>query len=568
MKPCALATAPVVGLLVPLLVAPGVRAQCGAPVDGSETAVGRVFDDLDLDGRQSPGEPGVAGVSVSNGCEVVVTDPEGLYRLDLAPGQILFVSQPSGYTVPVDENNLPQFFYRHYPDGTPAEIAGAPVEWLWPTIESTGPLPETIDFPIHGIGSTETRFSAHAFADPQARSDLDQDMLREDLVNTLLGNPYDAEFSLTVGDIVFDNLGLYDRHKEMMGLIGIPQWNLPGNHDLNFESPNARYANETYKKHFGPTYYSFNYGNVHVVALNNVEYAGAGQPGFDGDAYRGFISDNQLYWLERDLAHVPADRLIVIATHISLISEASDGDPAHDVTGPYTENFDQLLELLRPFPNVYGLAGHDTSNSWKVEIDHEHGWTGQPWIAHTLAEVRGSGWTRGQRDLRSVADAMMEDGNPNGFYLLKFDDVTLIPEFIPFPYGPDAARRLRVVLDPELMGPADGGINRGVLQPGTKVVVNLFDGGERDQVRLSLDGGAATPMRYVVRTDPFMEAAYRRFAGTDEAFVPPAPSAHIWEFDLPVDLAPGMHSVVVESEDEFGQERRGVLSFEVTAVAR
>ena len=80
-------------------------------------------------------------------------------------------------------------------------------------------------------------------------------MLREDLVNTLLGNPYQAEFSITVGDVVFDNLGLYDRHKEMIGLIGIPQWNLPGNHDMNFESPNAHYANETFKKHFGPTYF-------------------------------------------------------------------------------------------------------------------------------------------------------------------------------------------------------------------------------------------------------------------------------------------------------------------------
>lgn len=568
MKRNGFTTFPFASLSLFLLIVPGVRAQCGTPGQGSEMAAGRVFDDLDRDGQHAPGEPGVAGVSVSNGCEVVVTDADGLYRVRLAPGQILFVSQPSGYVVPVDENNLPLFYYRHYPDGTPAEIAGAPVEWLWPVVEPTGPLPAEIDFPIRRLGSEDTRFTAHAFADTQAQTDLDQDMLREDLVNSLFGNPYQAEFSLTVGDIVFDNLGLYDRHKEMMGLIGIPQWNLPGNHDINFESPDAHYANETYKKHFGPTYYSFNYGNVHIVALNNIEYAGAGQTRFENGTYRGYISEDQLYWLERDLARVPEDKLIVIATHISLISEASDGDPSHDITGPYTENFDRLLALLRPFRNVYGLAGHDSSNSWKVEIGHEHGWTGQSWIAHTLAEVRGSGWTRGQRDLRGVADAMMEDGNPNGFYLLKFDDVTLIPEFIPFPYGTDAAQRLRVMLDPELGAPAGGAVNRGVLQTGTKVVVNLFDGGERDTVTLSLDDGPPAQMRYVVRTDPFVEAAYRRFADTDQAYVPPAPSAHIWEYDLPEDLAPGLHTVVVETEDEFGQRQRGVLSFEVTSAAR
>ncbi len=558
-----LPTSSAIGLLVFALVAPQVQAQCDALDQGFEIASGVVFEDLDQDGRRGPDESPVVAVSISNGCDVVRTDAAGRYEISLRPGQILFVSQPTGYVVPVDANNVPLFFYSHYPNGTPTTFDGVPMEWLWPVIEPTGPLPASVDFPLHRLTVQETRFTAHAFADPQARSDLGEDMLREDLVNTLLGNPYGAEFSITVGDVVYDNLGLYDRHKEMMGLIGIPQWNLPGNHDMNLESPNAHYANETFKKHFGPIYYSFNYGNAHVVALNNVEYGGAADGG-----YRGFISDDQIRWLEQDLANVSPDMLIVIATHISLISEASDGDPSHAATGPRTENFDRLLELLRPFDNVYGLAGHDTSNSWKVEIDHDHGWTGQPWIAHTLAEVRGSGWTRGPRDLRGVADAMMEDGNPNGFYLLKFDDVTLVPEFIPFPFGADAGQRLRIVLDPELESPPEGSINRGRLHANTKVVVNLFDGGERDRVRLSLDGGPLTPMRYVLRTDPFVERAYRQLADTPEAFPAPVVSAHIWEFELPQGLEAGVHGVVVESEDEFGQRFRGALSFEVLGTER
>ena len=75
-------------------------------------------------------------------------------------------------------------------------------------------------------------------------------------------------------------------------------------------------------------------------------------------------------------------------------------------------------------------------------------------------------------------------------------------------------------------------------------------------------------MRYVVRTDPFMEKAYRQRADTRDAFPAPTTSAHIWEFDLPENLEPGIHSVVVESEDEFEQQQSGVLSFEVTEVAR
>ena len=157
-------------------------------------------------------------------------------------------------------------------------------------------------------------FLAHGFADTQAQYGTGQDMVREELVNPLIGNPYGVKFGLTVGDVVFD-LDLYERHKAMMGLMDIPQWYLPGNHDMNFESPNGYFANETYKKHFGPTYYSFDYGNVHFVMLNNVEYAGEGKD-FGRSEYRGYINPIQLQWLQNDLNHIPPEKLLVIASHI------------------------------------------------------------------------------------------------------------------------------------------------------------------------------------------------------------------------------------------------------------
>ena len=145
----ALAASPAIGLLGLVLVAPEVYAQCDASDQGSEMASGVIFDDLNQDGQRGSGEAAVPSVSVSNGCDVVLADSAGRYEIGLAPGQILFVSQPSGYVVPVDDNNLPLFFYRHYPNGTPTAIDGAPVEWLWPVIEPTGPLPVSIDFPLH-----------------------------------------------------------------------------------------------------------------------------------------------------------------------------------------------------------------------------------------------------------------------------------------------------------------------------------------------------------------------------------------------------------------------------------
>jgi hypothetical protein len=534
---------------------PGLAA-CGASDGAAVRAQGRVVHDLDGDGFAGPSEPGVAGVAVSNGCEVTTTDARGRYALPLAPRQILFVSQPAGFEVSTDAARLPRFYYLHYPDGSDPEVA-----WRYPVIEPTGPLPASIDFALKRAPDPDDRFRAHAFADTQAGTDEAQDMLREDLVTPLVDNPWGVRFAITVGDVVNDDLGLYPRHQAMMGLLGVPQWNLPGNHDLNLEAPSAALANETYKRWYGPTYYSFDVGRVHFVALNNVEYAGAGTARFDNGHYRGWISEDQLYWLERDLALVPRDKLIVIATHIPLITDARDGD--RDPEGRRSDslntvNLDRLLELLAPFEHVYAIAGHDTSNSWKFLVDHEHGWHGRPFVAHTLAEARGNGWNRGPRDARGVRDAGMQDGNPNGYYVLHIDGTRLVPEFVPFPFGEDAAQRLRIVLDP----PLEGGINRGRAAPGTRLVVNLFDGGSRDVVHASIDGEAFVELEHGVQIDPFVARRHARHVGTDDAFAAPVPSSHVWSMPLPA-LSAGLHVARIQTEDEFGQRRSAHLTFEL-----
>ena len=118
---------------------------------------------------------------------------------------------------------------------------------------------------------------------PQTKTNEELDMMRKDIIDELFGNPYDARFGLVAGDVVHDNLGLYERHNRLMSQIGIPIWNVPGNHDLNLESPNYDYATQTFKNVFGPDYYSFDYGQVHFLALNNVGFKGKDQ------GYRGHI---------------------------------------------------------------------------------------------------------------------------------------------------------------------------------------------------------------------------------------------------------------------------------------
>jgi calcineurin-like phosphoesterase family protein len=531
-------------LLLAIAFLSSVHAQKGL-------AKGTVYLDANANGLYDVGEHGIANVKVSNGVNVVKTNAQGQYKIVLPPESILFISKPTNYRLPLNEVQLPQFYYRHYPNGTPDLAA-----WKWPVIQPTGTLPKTIDFALLE-GAVPDAFKAMGFADPQTTTNEELDMMRKDIIDALFGNPYEAEFGLVAGDVVNDNLALYERHNGLMAQIGIPMWNVPGNHDLNPESPNYTYATQTFKSVFGPDYYSFDYGQVHFLALNNVGFKGKGQ------GYEGHIDANQMQWIANDLKDVPSNKLIMIITHIPLLTYANNRTFPKGIN---TQNLDELLNVLKRFEYVYAIAGHDTSNSWKVEINHAHGWHGRPFIAHTLAETRGGGWHTGPRDERGVRPATMQDGNPNGYYIFYFDGNKVKPRFIPA--GGNPKDRLRITLDPQL-GPPKSleqahalGLDRGVQADSTFVVVNFFDGGERDQVTISLNGKTAVPMQYTERTDPFYVQQYQKYKGTSDAFASPAISSHIWQYPLS-NLEPGVHSAIVIATDEFGFKDQETLTFEI-----
>ena len=127
--------------------------------------------------------------------------------------------------------------------------------------------------------------------DPQPETGAEVDFIREDLIQALAG--VDAKFGLTAGDIMFDDLSLYPRSNAIMGAIGLPWWNIGGNHDLNFEAPDRRYSRETFKRVFGPNYYAFFYAKTLFLMLDDVELSGprpgkaAGRGQVRGQARRG-----------------------------------------------------------------------------------------------------------------------------------------------------------------------------------------------------------------------------------------------------------------------------------------
>ena len=105
----------VAGLLASLvLIDPLTPVISHALNPPSVTVTGVVFADRNANGRQDKGEGGIKGVSVSDGAAIVHTDRKGRYRLNTDPERritdLVFVSQPSGYSVGKDEYSTPRFY--------------------------------------------------------------------------------------------------------------------------------------------------------------------------------------------------------------------------------------------------------------------------------------------------------------------------------------------------------------------------------------------------------------------------------------------------------------------------
>ena len=257
---------------------------------------------------------------VSNGRDVAITGPDGRYTLPLPDEATIFVIKPVGFMPPIELlTNLPRFYRHHQPKGSPAEL-NLRFEGLAPT----GPLPASVDFPLRRQDEPKT-FNVVMVTDPQPETGAEVDFIREDLIEALAG--VDAKFGLTAGDIMFDDLSLYPRSNAIMGSIGLPWWNIGGNHDLNFEAPDRKYSRETFKRVFGPNYYAFFYARTLFLMLDDVNYLGPDpHKAGGGGKYEGRLDEGQLEFVRNVLAHTPGDTLVVVVMHIP-INTFLDNEP-------------------------------------------------------------------------------------------------------------------------------------------------------------------------------------------------------------------------------------------------
>jgi hypothetical protein len=526
-----------------------------------QTVSGLVFEDDNGNGRRDPEELGLAGIAVSNGLDVVVTDKDGRYSVPLAAGDILFLSKPGSHALPVNNDQIPQFYYIHDPDGTPSEL---PLRF--PAVPPSGPLPDSIDFPLLPIAEPEN-YKAIFFADPQPQSPAELNYLRDEVIAELQGST--AAFGITLGDVMFDDLSLFPRYNRLLGTIGVPWFNVPGNHDLNFLSPDDRYSLETFRRYFGPPYYSFSYGRVHFVVLDDVDYLGRNngveQPGPSGAGrYEGRIDQRQLDWLVNDLALVPDEDPVVVVMHIPLLSATSD------TLAVNVANRRELLVRLSGRDNLLLLAGH-LHKTEQHRLGEEEGYGGaQPVLLHALSAVSG-GWWSGPLDARGIPEATQLDGAPNGYYIMSVEGREVRLRFKAA--GKPAAHQMDVSISPVFKHATTGGAGTRAVQlaplPGSRlgameVVVNFFEGGPNSTVVARIDGAAPIELIRSPRFPPLFAWLVTRVEDRKAIWTGPQRTAHIWAMPLPDDLAAGVHSLVVEATDSYGQTHSSRTLFEVT----
>lgn len=116
-------------ILLFILISINMAQVCGQE---SKTITGIVFHDKNNNSMFDAGEPGIGDVVVSNGTAVVLTDATGRYEIELKEEAIIFVIKPGNFNYPVNEYNLPQFYYNHKPDGSPGlKYAGVPQQGIY-----------------------------------------------------------------------------------------------------------------------------------------------------------------------------------------------------------------------------------------------------------------------------------------------------------------------------------------------------------------------------------------------------------------------------------------------------
>lgn len=491
-------------------------------------ATGVVFVDKNGSRTRDADETGLAGVGVSNGRDVVQTDADGRYTLAVDDDSIVFVIKPGGYRTVTDKDHLSRFYYIHKPAGSPRDLG-------FPGVEPTGPLPAKIDFPLYAV-EEPAAFDVIFFGDPQPRDQKEIDYIAHDVVEDLVG--VDAAFGVTLGDILFDDLSLFDSLNRTVGKIGIPWYNVIGNHDINFAAETDELSDETYERVYGPAYFAFDYGSVHFIVVDDIHWVKEG----DKKLYRSGLSEKQLTFIENDLKQVPQDHLVVAMMHIPLVKSTPWIEPRRE----------KLLRLLESREHCISLAGH-THHHEHVMLTDTDGWKGPKPHHHMINVTVCGAWWSGKPDEHGIPHTMCADGTPNGYTVMHFDGTSYLLDYRAARRGADEQLRITAPEDVLVADAAD-----------LEFRANVFNAFPDAVVEWRLNDSDWQPMQKTEKeTDPIFQALFDEEQPSLPDNLPwrklakPMVCPHLWKATLKTSQQKGTHLIQVRATNPNGQVLKG-----------
>ncbi len=343
-----------------LLVASGA---CLSPaLHAAEAIHGCVYEDRNGNGQRDPGEPGLAGVPITDGVQFVRTGNDGVYSIAPSPDPALALGGTGSIQV-----SFPSGYWPITPWHVRLDAVKPDVSVNFGLQTKAEPLPFLF---VHG---TDTHVPRNGKAKFQTfRSDLAA------LKNHLA-------FCVLTGDLTDDSNGHpFEKAREEFNFLGeqlhdfpVPWFGIPGNHDL--AGANAIPAWDTnspkgytfFTQVVGPLRWSFNYANIHFVGVDFMHPVN-GKWGWGPSA-------SAVEWLDRDLSLVPTGQRIFLFVHFPMETNG-------------------LAQVVRKYPITQIFHGHDHQ-------DHPSMFAGVPALS--------SG---------SVAQIFEDKDRPTGYRVVRVTD--------------------------------------------------------------------------------------------------------------------------------------------------
>ena len=438
-----------------------IYAYCNTPGPATYAEGTVAFDD------NTP----AAGISVSDGFSVAVTDSQGKYRLATRPDSwYIFVSLPSNAVIEKRSDGCPAFYQTYTGPGTDYNF----------TLKK---------------GAVENSFMLFALADPQSHyqnrgtGKADTDRFNQEAVpaiNAQIATQSLPCYGVTLGDIVYSegnrnsNPGMVTMRSHFAKL-NMPVFQTMGNHDYTYFYSTKPLATDTrtstlylraqrnFEEVFGPVNFSFNRGDVHVVCMRNIIY----DSNTDASSYHCGYTDDQWAWLQADLANVPKTKMVILCGHIPLVSNTS------------REHVSQVLSLLKQYKSAKIFSGHTHYKRYAPSVGG---------IAeHIHAAVCGQWWWSNVEG----------DGAPNGYTVYKIEGTSFKDEYS---IGMNTSMNTRDYQIRVYQGNITNGGNYAKFKwphEASRLLINVFNGDSRWKVQVyenDVLSGTATLMSYKRQT--------------------------------------------------------------------